>query len=275
MNKLFVCLALLCLAPVFLVAQSPKAFNYQAVARDQNGDALSEQAIGLRISILQGTIDGSSVFSERHAATTNAFGLLTLKIGAGQLLSGSMDDIQWGEDDFFLKVEMDISGGSNYVDMGTTQLLSVPYAMHASSTDTAKFATLADQANLAETAGYAEQAGQASFADNAVNAQQATFAQNATNAQSATFAQEAQFAQTAGNSYWSGDKEDIYYDSEGSVGIGIKPNAKLQVHKGDVYIDNVGRGVIMRDNLGGCWRLTIDSAGRVQTTQLETCPGEE
>jgi hypothetical protein len=153
--------------------------------------------------------------------------------------------------------------------------LSVPYALHASRADTAETAILADQANLAETAGYAEQAGQASFADNALNAQQATFAQNATNAQSANFAQEAQFAQTAGNSYWQSDKEDIYYDSEGSVGIGIKPTAKLQVHQGDVYIDNIGRGVIMRDNLGGCWRMTIDAAGRLQTNKLEVCPGEE
>jgi hypothetical protein len=275
MNKLFVCLGLFCLAPFFMMAQSPKAFNYQAVARGQNGEVLSGQMIGMRISILQETINGSSVFSERHEVMTNAFGLLNLKVGAGQNLSGSMNDIEWGKDDFFLKVEMDITGGSSYVDMGTTQLLSVPYAMHASRADTAEIAVLADQANLAETAGYAEQAGQASFAENAVNAQQATFAQNATNAQSASFAQEAQFAQTAGNSYWQSDKEDIYYDSEGSVGIGIKPTAKLQVHQGDVYIDNVGRGVIMRDNLGKCWRMTIDAAGRVQTTPLEVCPGEE
>lgn len=275
MNKLFVCLAMLCLAPLFIYAQSPKAFNYQAIARDQNGEVLSGQSIGLRISLLQGAIDGSTVFSERHVQTTNEFGLLTLKIGAGETLSGSMDDIQWGNDDFFLKIEMDISGGSNYIEMGTSQLLSVPYALHASTANQADQATLADQANLAETAGYAEQAGQASFANNAVNAQQATFAENATNAQSAAFAQEAEFAQTAGNSYWTADKQDIYYESTGSVGIGIKPTAKLQVHQGDVYIDNIGKGVIMRDNQGACWRMTIDSAGRVLTNKLANCPGEE
>lgn len=275
MNKLFVCLGLFYLAPFLSMAQSPQAFNYQAIARDQNGEVLSEQMIGLRIGILQGAIDSNAVYSERHEAMTNAFGLLTLKIGAGESLSGSMENIQWGQDDFFLKIEMDISGGSNYVEMGTTQLLSVPYAIHASRADTAEMAILADQANLAETAGYAEQAGQAGFAENALNAQQASFAQNATNAQSANFAQEAEFAQTAGNTFWQSDKENIYYDSEGSVGIGIKPTAKLQVHKGDVYIDNIGKGVIMRDNLGGCWRMTIDSAGRLQTTKLAVCPGEE
>lgn len=275
MNKLFVCLGILFMAPVFLWAQSPKAFNYQAIARNQNGEVLTEQTIGMRISILQTTITGSAIFSERHEAVTNEFGLLSLKIGAGQLLSGSMDDIRWGQQEYFLKIEMDVTGGSNYIEMGTSQLLSVPYALHATKSDTAELAILADQANLAETAGYAEQAGQASFAENATNAQQATFAENATNAQSATFALEADFAKTAGNNFWKEDKENIYFDRDGAVGIGIKPAAKLQVHQGDVYIDNIGRGVIMRDNMGGCWRMTIDSAGRVQTNKLEVCPGEE
>lgn len=275
MNKLLLIIGTLCFCQFTLLAQSPKAFNYQAVARDNNGEVLSERSIGLKISILKGSINGSSVYSERHEQSTNEFGLLNLKIGAGTSLNGSMEDISWGMDDYFLKVEMDINGGTSYLDMGTSQLLSVPYAMHSSKADTADAAIFAEQSNLAEAAGFAEQAGQANFAQNATNAQQAAFAENALNAQLATNAIEADFAKTAGNVHWSKDKEDIYYDSDGSVGIGIKPTAKLQVHKGDVYIDNVGRGVVMRDNLGGCWRLTIDSAGRLQTNKLEVCPGEE
>jgi len=275
MSKLLFSLVTACLVQLALMAQSPKAFNYQAIARDNTGEVLSEQQIGLRISILQGTITGDAIFSERHAQTTNEFGLLNLKIGAGDNLSGALDDIDWGTDEFFLKVEMDIEGGTNYVEMGASQLLSVPYALYASKSDTAQTAIIADQANLAETAGYAEQAGQANFADNALNAQQAGFAENALNAQSANTAQTADFAETAGNTFWTGDKEDIFFDSEGSVGIGIKPAAKLQVHQGDVYIDTIGKGVIMRDNLGGCWRMRIDVSGRIQTEKLEVCPGEE
>ena len=275
MTKLLLNLTIICLAPLMLLAQSPKAFNYQAIARDNNGEVISDQLIGLRISILQGTINGTSIFSERHEQTTNTFGLLTLSIGAGQNMDGSIDEINWGKDDYFLKVEMDITGGSNYLDMGTAQLLSVPYALYSSKSDTAEAAYFADQSNLAETAGYAERAGQANVAENAVNAQQASFAENAVNAQQAVFAQTADFAETAGNTFWTQEKENIYYDGDGSVGIGIKPSAKLQVHQGDVYIDNIGRGVIMRDNTGGCWRMTVDSAGRVQLAKLEACPGEE
>lgn len=275
MNKLFLIIGTLCFCQCILFAQSPKAFNYQAIARDNNGEILSEQQIGLKISILQGSINGTTTYCERHEESTNAFGLLNLKIGTGTLLNGSMENISWGNDDYFLKIEMDISGGTNYVDMGTSQLLSVPYSIHSSKADTAEAAYFAEQSNLAESAGFAEQAGQANFATNATNAQQAAFAENALNAQLATNAIEADFAKTAGNTYWSKDKEDIYYDSDGSVGLGIKPSAKLHVHKGDVYIDNIGKGVIMRDNLGGCWRLTIDSAGRLQTNKLEACPGEE
>ncbi len=278
MKKLFLSLLLACTVQAFSWAQSPKAFNYQAVARDNVGQVLSQQAIGLRISILEGTFEGLAVFIETHQETTNEFGLLNLKIGAGINLTGDLDDIDWGNQDYFLKVEMDIEGGDDYVEMGTSQLLSVPYALYSTNADTAQAAYFADQSNMAETAGYAEQSGKASeaeFANNAVNAQQATFAENAINAQQATFAQEADFAQNAGNSYWTQDKEDIYYDSQGSVGIGTQPRAKLQVHQGDIYLDTVGTGVILRDEAGGCWRFTIDTVGRFKATKLDTCPGEE
>ncbi len=278
MKKLLLSLAIAFIVQPLTWAQSPKAFNYQAVARDNAGQVLSEQPIGLRISILEGSFDGLAVFIETHQESTNEFGLLNLKIGAGINLLGDLNEIDWGANDYFLKIEMDIEGGNNYVEMGTSQLLSVPYALYATKSDTANAAYFADQSNLAETAGYAEQAGtaaEAEFANNAVNAQQASFAENALNAQTANFAQEADFAQTSGNSYWTKDKEDIYFDSQGSVGIGAQPSAKLHVHQGDIYLDTVGTGIIIRDEAGGCWRFTIDTVGRFKSTKLDVCPGEE
>ena len=111
-------------------AQSPNAFSYQAVARASNGDLITEQEVSFRISILQGSTSGTSVYSETHSVNTNKFGLVNLKIGNG--ISG--DDftvINWANGPYFVKVEMDATGGTTYAEMGTSQLLSVPYAKYA------------------------------------------------------------------------------------------------------------------------------------------------
>jgi hypothetical protein len=112
-------------------AQSPEAFKYQAVARDAGGQILANQSVSFQISILQSSASGTSVYSETHAATTNTFGLVNLEIGNGVVVSGNFSNIDWGTDSYFVQIEMDESGGSNYQMLGTSQLLSVPYAMHA------------------------------------------------------------------------------------------------------------------------------------------------
>lgn len=112
-------------------AQSPNAFNYQAVVRDASGVVTSNQTVNFRISILKTSTSGTTVYSESHSATTNDFGLANLKIGEGTLLSGNMATIDWGNDDYFVQVELDATGGANYQMMGTSQLLSVPFAMYA------------------------------------------------------------------------------------------------------------------------------------------------
>lgn len=117
----------------FSFAQAPQSFSYQAVARDLSGNVLAQQAVSFRISILQGSAAGTSVYSETHSITTNDFGLANLKIGLGTVVSGVFANIPWAGNNFFLKVELDASGGTAYQLMGTTQLLSVPYALHAGS----------------------------------------------------------------------------------------------------------------------------------------------
>ncbi len=114
-------------------AQSPQAFKYQAIARGSTGNILANQNVRFRMSILQGSASGSSVFVETHFLTTNAFGMADLNIGNGTCVSGNFSTISWGNNSYFLKVELDPSGGTTYTTMGTTQLLSVPYALYAGS----------------------------------------------------------------------------------------------------------------------------------------------
>ncbi|MBI4647517.1 MAG: hypothetical protein HY738_13245, partial [Bacteroidia bacterium] len=91
--------------------------------------------ISLRMSILQGSASGTTVYSETHAATSNDYGVFDLVVGNGAIISGNFSAIDWGSDIYFLKVEMDGTGGTNYEFMGTSQLLSVPYALHAKTAE--------------------------------------------------------------------------------------------------------------------------------------------
>jgi uncharacterized protein (TIGR02145 family) len=119
-----------------LNAQAPQSFSYQAVARDLAGKALSNTTVSFRVSILSGSTTGTVVYSETHSGkTTNALGLVELEIGKGTVNAGSFSAISWGSNTFFLKMEMDPAGGTAYQDLGTSQLLSVPYALYSLHTD--------------------------------------------------------------------------------------------------------------------------------------------
>lgn len=128
-------LTLLCLCALAF-GQAPESLNYQAVARDANGNPLTNQSISLRMSVLSGSANGSLVFEELHTASTNSLGLFTLKIGQGTVTSGTFATIDWGTISHFLKVELDVNGGQSFTLMGTSQLLSVPYALHAKTATT-------------------------------------------------------------------------------------------------------------------------------------------
>jgi len=117
------------------LAQAPQSFNYQAVARDAAGDVLADQPIAIRVSLHNGSASGAVDYSETFAPTTNEFGLFTLAIGAGTPVSGTFSTLSWGTAQYWLQVEMDPTGGASYADMGTSQLLSVPYAMYAENTN--------------------------------------------------------------------------------------------------------------------------------------------
>jgi hypothetical protein len=113
------------------MGQTPQSFKYQAVARNASGNPLAEQLINVRISIRKGGENGSSVYAETHAGETNAFGLFNLNIGEGNPASGDFEGINWGDDTYFLRIEIDPAGGNNFQLLGAQQLLSVPYALFA------------------------------------------------------------------------------------------------------------------------------------------------
>ncbi|MBK9193089.1 MAG: hypothetical protein IPM77_17205 [Crocinitomicaceae bacterium] len=122
---------ILLLALNMLTAQAPNMFKYQAVARDNSGNVLDNQTVSFEISILQNSSGGSPVYTETHVATTNQHGLASLNIGGGAVTFGTFSTIDWGGAIYFIQVKMDPAGGSAYVLMGSSQLLSVPYALDA------------------------------------------------------------------------------------------------------------------------------------------------
>ena len=112
-------------------AQTPQKMTYQAVVRDANNNLIISTAVGIEINIYQGTTTGTQVYTETQTPTTNANGLLTIEIG-GQI---GFDTITWANGPYFLETNIDPTGGSTYTITGVSQLLTVPYALHAKTAE--------------------------------------------------------------------------------------------------------------------------------------------
>ncbi|MCX6296059.1 MAG: hypothetical protein NTX97_08330, partial [Bacteroidetes bacterium] len=209
----------------FICAQSvPQGFNYQAVARDASNIELNNQLVGIKIGIYSGSATGVLEWEETHLVTTNQFGLFTLIIGQGSSTgAGSVpafSSINWGAAAHYLKVAMDITGGSSYIVMDNSQLLSVPYALFSqkssavsiislndltdvdtsgvlvgktlkwngsnwlpekdNDSDTALFAYTANHANYSDTANYALHCPPSDTANFAFTSDSSSFASNST-----------------------------------------------------------------------------------------------
>ncbi|NOX48047.1 MAG: hypothetical protein GXO89_13820 [Chlorobi bacterium] len=123
------------LLPQQAIAQSPEKMKYQAVIRNSNGQVITDQSVGMQISILQGGPTGTVVYVETQTPTSNANGLIATEIGTGTVISGDFTTIDWANGPYFMKIETDPTGGTNYTITGTNQLLSVPYALHSKTAD--------------------------------------------------------------------------------------------------------------------------------------------
>src|SRR6185295_16465992 len=137
--NLFSVMAAMLLSITSALAQAPDGFNYQAVVRDESGNIITNGSVDVRFTIHQTTSSGTTVYQETQSITTNAYGLITAIIGEGTVVSGTFSTIAWSSDDYYLQVEVDNGGG--FVDMGSSQLMSVPYAKSADKANTSNMAT--------------------------------------------------------------------------------------------------------------------------------------
>ncbi|CAM1356683.1 hypothetical protein [Tenacibaculum halocynthiae] len=169
MKKFFsLLIAIIITSSVF--GQTPDQISYQAVIRDATNALIKEQSIGVQISILKGSINGSAVYSETQTPLTNKNGLISLEIGKGINVTGKFNSIDWSSDTFFIKTEIDPVGGTNYKITGTSQLMSVPYALHAKTASnfsgTIKESQISDLKHTIDTNTQLSEAEVDSFVDN-------------------------------------------------------------------------------------------------------------
>ena len=116
-----------------IFAQAPQKMSYQAVIRNTSGSLVSSSSVGMKISILQGTLAGTVVYAETQTANTNANGLVSLEIGSGTIIIGTFSGINWGNGPYFIKIQTDPLGGTNYTISSSSQLMSVPYALFSAN----------------------------------------------------------------------------------------------------------------------------------------------
>jgi len=356
MKKLLTIITFLFLC-VFMNAQVPQGLNYQAVARTADGVIIPAQNIGVRFSILDGSVTGTVLYSETHTVITNSYGLFTLAIGKGTPVTSTFPGINWASGtDKFLKVEIAPAGGSNYQLQGTTQLLSVPYALYSEKTRLLAGNNTINITNGNTITGNYQ-------AGTGINLTGNTISHNLVAGTGISIT--GNTITNTGTNQWLSHANGIYYNA-GHVGIGTTPQqyipltiqavninnlgnaalhlrttdtwhngigifnnlnqqfsllltgsantdappgtfgifnttsaapawnisinrttnniaigsvgftsdvpkSRLHVFNGDVNIDQIGSGIILKSPNGNCWRVTIDNTGNLVRTAI-TCP---
>ncbi len=286
------------------LAQSPEQFNYQAVIRNLGGNILANQGVGIKFNIRQSTAAGTIVFSETFATTTNEYGMVNLQIGSGTAVTGTIAGINWGSGPYYLEFMVDSAGGSNYTSVGISQLLSVPYALYAKNSGGNYWEPSTNGTGISYDQGNVV-VGQQSIAPydkfyilsdeadvnasnlvllnkNAATQTRMTITNNALN--SLVFGLNSSSSPYGANEgflfYFNnhdfkigvGGIERMRFKSDGKIGIGTAdPKSQLQVKGGDIYLEDVNAGVIMKSPNGNCWKLTVDNSGNPVFTTI-TCP---
>ena len=134
MKKLILSLVAIATISLSSFGQAPEGFKYQAVVRDAGNLILNNQAVGMRLTVQQGSIGGTAVYTETFSPTSNAYGLVNIEIGSGNT-TDDFSTIDWSAGPYFIETAMDATGGTAYVVMGTSQLMSVPYALYAKTAE--------------------------------------------------------------------------------------------------------------------------------------------
>lgn len=133
--KLTLTLLLFVTVTLSIFAQAPEKMSYQAIIRSKVNSLVTNSNISLKVIVHQGSTTGTKVYEETHLVTTNNNGLVSLEIGTGTIITGVFSSIAWDKGPYFVETQVDAAGGTNYNIIGITQLLSVPYAMHAKTAE--------------------------------------------------------------------------------------------------------------------------------------------
>jgi len=305
MKKLTVLLFVLSITTL-IFGQAPQGFNYQGIARDLSGNPLVNKNIGLRIAIIQDTVNGEEVYKEIHAIITNDLGLFNIKIGFGSIVYGSFEDIDWGSGDYFIQIEIDENGGGNYQLIGTSQLMSVPYALF--SRNASKWSENENGINYDEgNVGIGTSSPTSilhlkkPFGDVVLTLEtdednlgeddnpRIDFLQDGETVGFKVGLNQELNLLTSGNDFYfqpiwlselktpiltlsidDGVLGAAHYNAR--VGIGTAtPKSKLQITGGDIYLEEIESGVIMKSPDGNCWKLTVDNLGNPVFTSID-CP---
>jgi hypothetical protein len=243
-----------------IFAQVPQTFNYQASLIDNSGQLLSSRTVSLRISIIQGSPDGSSVYSEIHSTTTTNQGIINLQIGKG-IGDSDFSRINWDLGPYFLKIELDPEGGNNFYVLGTNALASVPYALQAKNAEEVNWQNIRNKPNIITVATpplvISDTLLSIPMADSATDGYLSAADWNKFN--------------NKGSSQWGMKNHNQYYTA-GNVGIGTKfPTSSLEVAKGDIYVKDINRGIIMTSPDGQCWKGTMTNSGTLEFSVVP-CP---
>lgn len=282
MKKLItICSAILITASVF--AQAPKKMSYQAVIRNNSNTLVANQAVGMRISILQGSPSGTAAYVETHTPTTNANGLASIEIGGGTVVSGNFSTINWANGSYFVKTETDPSGGNSYSINGTSQLLSVPYALYSENSGNNYWSLSGDSLTFSNgNVGINENSPESWLHVTSTSSKTGLLVENTSNNTSAKVVL-AQTGSPNGNTYYLVSRSDgnfvignatvgiidqFVLDSIGQVGIKIIPertfhvkdvmrieptnSAPLNPSEGDIYMNAITHKLMVFD--GTTWR---------------------
>jgi hypothetical protein len=381
MKKIFsICLALFCclFAQALLAQAPPQRMTYQFVARNAQNQLIQNNAVGLRISILQGSTTGNAVYVETHTPQTNGNGTATIEVGAGTVVSGVFANIDWSTGVYYIQTEMDPQGQQGYSVTAVSQLLTVPYAFYAArstratiadsisgglsetdpnfnssiaagitAADTARWnldlvddadnnptneiqtlTVVGDSVFLSGGGGGFSSTDLCKWKDNSNNTglyyPGTIVVGDTVTVDTSVYSMYVKHRNGSGFAFWgltsgyprmslvgnNGTGASMYladyinsqqtllfgFDSSygtsrhinfringatqmtisgnGNVGLStgtLLPSSKLHVKGGDVYVDNIASGVIMKSPNGSCWRVTVDNTGNLVRTAI-TCP---
>lgn len=292
----------------FINAQSPEFINYQAVARDNNGDLIKNYSLIVKACIQNDINNPNCIYEEYFDVETNELGLFSLSIGDGNSTIGSFNDIKWGQYYTYLNIQLDLQDGNGFVDMGTTSFNSVPYALYAKESGSNIWAknssgiSYNDGGNVGigienalrgfhmrgqnsvlrlDRSKYAPALFLFKYAPGTTEWDDSDYESGFGLGVSTELIPEYidspyfYIGEDVDKNYstgWADNGVRFIIKSGGNTCVGCKnPTAKFQVSEGDVYVEDINSGIILRSPDGNCWRVQVQNDGNFINSSIE-CP---